>query len=111
MTVRARSETWVSAVYLTTLCLRWTPLGVLLPIFVLLMQDRGLNLAEIGIALAIQSAVAMAAEIPSGRLADRYGQRLTLWLGTLLRAASLISLLFARSLTGFCLAWALVRQP
>lgn len=107
MTSHDPSPSRVAALYLATLGFRWTPLGIILPVFVLLMQDRGLGLAEVGIALAVQSAVAMAAEIPSGRLADRYGQRLTLLLGSLLRAGSLITLLLAGSLTIFCLAWAL----
>lgn len=55
--------------------LRWFPSGVVLPVLVLLMRERGLTLAEVGLVLAIYSLVTAALELPTGGVADVIGRR------------------------------------
>ena len=61
--------------YLLLLALRWFPVGLELPILVLLPLDRGLSLAEIGLAVSFQGFVVLGLELPTGGLADSWGRR------------------------------------
>ncbi|HEX8121970.1 MAG TPA: MFS transporter [Solirubrobacteraceae bacterium] len=86
--------------------LRWLPLGIGLPFFVLLPIDRGLGLGEVGVMWAAHSIVAIICEVPSGGLADSIGRRPTLLMGGTLTAAALAGLAVATGLVGFMLATA-----
>jgi len=55
--------------------LRWLPTGMLIPVLVVLMQDRGLTLAQVGMVSATQSIVVLLLELPTGGLADAVGRR------------------------------------
>jgi MFS family permease len=55
--------------------LRWIPTGLSVIVFVLLMTERGLSLAEIGVGTAAQGVVMLVLELPSGGLADALGRR------------------------------------
>lgn len=92
--------------YLAVLSFRWIPLGLLLPIFVVLMLDAGLSFAAIGAALALQSVTALLLEVPAGVAADRWGQRPVLLAGSAIRVAGLVVLVHASSFEAFALAWA-----
>ena len=61
--------------YHLLLALRWLPSGLFMTVFVLLMSDRGLSLAEIGVGTATQGLVMLALELPSGGLADALGRK------------------------------------
>ncbi|MCT2586972.1 MFS transporter [Actinophytocola gossypii] len=61
--------------YLVLLALRWFPVGLWVPITVLLPLDRGLTLAEAGLAASIQGFVVLALELPTGGLSDSWGRR------------------------------------
>jgi MFS transporter, DHA1 family, tetracycline resistance protein len=65
----------VRARYLLLLALRWFPVGLELPILVLLPLDRGLTLAEVGFAFSLQGFVVLALELPTGGLSDSWGRR------------------------------------
>ena len=86
--------------------LRWLPLGVALPFFVLLPQDRGLGLGEVGLVFGVHSVFAIVFEVPSGGLADAIGRRATLVAGGLLTVASLATFAVASSIVAFMLATA-----
>jgi MFS family permease len=58
----------------------------LYPLYALLFADTGLSDAEISGLFALWSAVGIAAELPSGALADRFGRRAALVVGALLQA-------------------------
>src|SRR5919107_3080726 len=67
----------------------WALLGdlvALYPLYALLFADTGLSDAEISVLFALWSAVGIAAEVPSGALADRVGRRAALVAGALLQA-------------------------
>ena len=69
--------------------LRWLPLGVGLPFFILLPQDRGIALGAIGVIWAVHSTLSLLLEVPSGALADAIGRRTTLLVGAALTAVGL----------------------
>lgn len=54
---------------------RWFPVGLMLPVMVLLPLDRGLGLAEVGTALAVQGFVVLGLELPTGGFTDSVGRR------------------------------------
>lgn len=70
--------------YHLLLALRWLPSGLFMTVFVLLMQERGLSLAAIGVGTAAQGLVMLALELPSGGLADALGRKPVLVLATTL---------------------------
>jgi MFS family permease len=61
--------------YLLLTGLRWLPVGLLIPIFVLVPLSRGLSLTEIGVVFAVQGIVVLALELPTGGLSDALGRR------------------------------------
>ena len=61
--------------FLLLLGLRWLATGLLMPVALLLPLERGLTIAEIGIAMAAQGIVVIVMEVPSGALADSWGRR------------------------------------
>jgi hypothetical protein len=84
--------------------LRWFPVGLYIPVAVLLMQARGLDLATIGGLYAIYGVVTVALELPTGGLADVVGRRLVLVLAALAAATSLAIAAFAHSVEIFAVA-------
>jgi MFS family permease len=75
--------------YLVLLALRWLPVGLWVPITILLPLDRGLTLAQAGLALSLQGFVVLALELPTGGLSDSWGRRPVLLLAG---AVSLVSM-------------------
>lgn len=61
--------------FLVLRALRWLPTGLLIPVMVLLMVERGFSLAQIGLIGAAQGAVVLLLELPTGGLADALGRR------------------------------------
>ncbi len=55
--------------------LRWLPVGLMVPIFVVLPTARGIPLTAVGPLLAAYSAAAIVLELPTGGMADRFGRR------------------------------------
>jgi hypothetical protein len=73
--------------YLVLVGLRWLPVGLLMPIFVLWPLSRGLSLTEIGLVFSVQGFIVLALELPTGGLSDSLGRR------PVLLAASVVALL------------------
>lgn len=71
---------------------RWLPTGLLIPVLVLLLLDRGLTLGQIGLVTAAQGLVVMLLELPTGALADALGRRRVL-LGAIGAQAAAVALL------------------
>ena len=74
---------------------------------VLLMTERGLSLAQIGLCVTVFSIVTVTLELPTGGLADALGHRPVLVLAGLMTTAGLLLLTVADSTALFALAWAL----
>jgi MFS family permease len=87
-----RSLTWR---YHVLLALRFVPTGLMITVFVLLLQDRGLSLGEIGLGTAAQGLVMLVLELPSGGLADAVGRKPVTVVATLFSMAALVVLLVA----------------
>ncbi|MFV2020093.1 MFS transporter [Micromonospora sp. LOL_023] len=61
--------------YLILHGLRWAPTGLLIPVTVLLMLERGLALPQIGLVVAAQGLAVLLLELPTGGLADAVGRK------------------------------------
>ena len=86
--------------------LRWLPTGLLIPVTAVLMQSRGLSLAQIGLVMAVQGAVVVVLELPTGGLSDALGRRPVLLAASALDVVSVLLLLTAHSPGAFMLATA-----
>lgn len=93
--------------YLFLLFLRWFPVGLWVPIVVLLPLDRGLTLAEAGLAASLQGFVVLALELPTGGLSDSWGRRPVLLLSSVIAIASVTVLIFADTFAMFAVVWVL----
>jgi MFS family permease len=87
--------------------LRWLPVGIAVPVSVLLATARGLSPADIGVTLAVYGAVTLLLELPTGGLADAIGHRPVLALSGLFTTAGLLTMAIADSMLVFAVAWAL----
>lgn len=93
--------------FLVLTALRWAPVGLLMPVLVLLPLERGLTLAQVGVAAAAQGVVVLALELPTGGFADAWGRRRVLVLAGVVGIASVVLLLLARDPAAFAVAFAL----
>ncbi|GLW06261.1 hypothetical protein Misp01_13910 [Microtetraspora sp. NBRC 13810] len=84
--------------------LSWLPTGLTIAPMVLLMSERGLSVAEIGLVSAIYSALCIALELPTGGLADVIGRRWTLAASAAFALAGVAMMAFATSLWPFALS-------
>jgi hypothetical protein len=87
--------------------LRWLPVGLMVPVLVLLPLERGLSLAEYGSAAAVQGIVVLLLELPTGGLTDALGRRPVLLLAGVLGLASTAVLTFADSYALFFVVYLL----
>lgn len=94
--------------FLVLTALRWLPVGLIVPVVVLLPLDRGLSLGEIGAALSVQGLVVLVLELPTGGLADAWGRRPVLLLSSALALASYVTVLAAHHAATLALAYALM---
>ncbi|WP_278237401.1 MFS transporter [Isoptericola sp. AK164] len=78
--------------------LRWFPTGLTLPVTVLLLQQRGLDLAAVGLLVALHSAVTVALELPTGGVADVVGRRPVLTVASALSVLAAVLLAVGTSL-------------
>ncbi|MFC4064913.1 MFS transporter [Actinoplanes subglobosus] len=83
--------------FLILTALRWLPVGLLVPVLVLLPLERGLTIVQVGSAVAIQGIVVLLLELPTGGLADALGRRPVLLVAGLVNLASLALLAVADS--------------
>jgi MFS family permease len=84
--------------------LRWFPTGLGLPLIAVLMQSRGLSLAEIGMVAATQGVVVVVLELPTGGLADALGRRPVLLAASAFDVVAVALLITAHSPAGFLAA-------
>jgi MFS family permease len=77
--------------------LRWFPIGLVVPVTVLIKEARGLDVATIGQLMALYSVVTLILELPTGGLADVIGRRGVVVLSSLTTALGLGVLAIATS--------------
>jgi MFS family permease len=90
--------------YLFLTALRWLPVGLVIPIFVLVPLSRGLTLTEIGLVFATQGLVVLALELPTGGLSDALGRRPVLLLASVVAILSMGLFTIADSVAMFMAA-------
>lgn len=93
--------------FLFLLGLRWFPVGLMIPVHVLLPLERGLTIAQLGAAAAAQGLIVLILELPTGGLSDAMGRRPVLLLAGVVNLASLTLLSVADSVTLFVVVFAL----
>jgi MFS family permease len=86
---------------------RWFPVGLVVPVLVLLLLDRGFSLAELGLAMALQGIIVFALELPTGGLSDTIGRRPVLVGATAVDCVAVVVLLAAHSMQMLLIFWAL----
>lgn len=79
-------------------------LGLVTPVQVLVLVDRGVDPSVIGLVFAVLALAAVVAELPGGAVADVYGHRVALCTGHLLMGAGLVGFAFAQDQLGFVVA-------
>ena len=90
--------------YLVLHGLRWLPSGLLIPVMVLLMLERGIGLSQIGLIFAIQGFVVLGLELPTGGLADALGRKPVLVAAAVFSLASLAMFAVAQTVWMFAVA-------
>ncbi len=90
--------------YVGLTALRWFPVGITLPVTVLLALSRGLTLAEVGAVFVVHSVTVVLLELPTGGLADALGRRPVLAASALLNMSSCAAYATADGVPGFVLA-------
>lgn len=99
LTVRSATRRLVILTALT-----WLPVGLTVPVMVLLAQSRGLSLADVGLLFAVYGLLLAGLELPTGGLADVIGRKPVLLASTGLHLAGALAFAFAHSLPAFLLA-------
>ena len=90
--------------YVGLTALRWLPVGITIPVTVLLALSRGLSLAEVGAVFVVHSITVVLLELPTGGLADAVGRRPVLVASGLLHVGSCAAYATADGVPGFVLA-------
>ncbi|AGZ44410.1 MFS transporter [Actinoplanes friuliensis] len=93
--------------FLWLIALRWLPVGLMIPITVLLPLDRGLTLAQYGSAAALQGILVLLLELPTGGLSDAIGRRPVLLLAGVVEIGALTLLTFADTVVLFLIFYTL----
>jgi len=93
--------------FLVLTALRWLPVGLLVPVMVLLPLERGLTLSQLGLAVSLQGFVVLVLELPTGGVADSLGRRRVLLAASVVGIASVGLLLGAHSFAAFAGVYAL----
>ena len=94
--------------YVGLTALRWLPVGLSVPVSVLLAQSRGLSVAQVGLVFAVYGMVCLVLELPTGGLADAIGRRPVLVLSGSLHLLGLLGLAVAPNLPAFIAAISLI---
>lgn len=84
---------------------RWLPTGIGIPVLTILLQQRGMSLATIGLLSGLSSLVVVLLELPTSGLADTLGRRPVLLAAGGLSVASTSVTAFAGSAALFAVSW------
>jgi MFS family permease len=78
-----------------------------IPIWVVFLQDKGVSLTQIGILESVAWILTAGLEVPSGALADRWGRKASMAVGTFLYSAAMLLILADALSPAFLLGYAL----
>ncbi|MFC4012397.1 MFS transporter [Nonomuraea purpurea] len=96
MTARSALRRYMLVSFLT-----WLPIGLMMAPMVLLMTERGLSLAQVGLTITVFSVVTVGLELPTGGLADVVGRRMVLAVSAALTVAAFVLLSVSTTLWMF----------
>lgn len=99
LTVRSATRRLVVLTALT-----WLPVGLTVPVMVLLAQSRSLSLGDVGLLFAVYGLLLAGLELPTGGLADVIGRKPVLLASAGLHLAGSLAFAVAHSLPAFLLA-------
>ncbi len=85
-------------------CLRWFPVGLVIPVQILLLSARGLTLAQVGQLMAVYGITTLLMELPTGGLADSWGRRPVVVASALVQAVGFLILALSASLPAIVVA-------
>ena len=74
---------------------------LIVPVFVLFLQDNGLSMREIFVLQAVFSVSVLLMEVPSGYFSDRVGRRITMILGSVFAFFGILAYSLAHNFWGF----------
>lgn len=94
--------------YQVVMALRWLGVGAVAPFVFILMQERGLTLAEIGVTVAVYGLTVAVLELPTGGMADALGRRPVLAAASTITLCATLVLFLAESQPVFLVGWALL---
>jgi len=98
----------IKGVYFTVTALTWLAVAIPLPVSVLFMKARGIDLFQLGVIMGVYSLVIVLLELPTGGLADAIGRKTVSLLAQGLNLAAGMVLLLSFSFEGFLLAMILL---
>jgi MFS family permease len=90
--------------YLINQTAHWFIVGLLFPVLILIILDKGLDLFQAGAILAVYSGTAVALELPTGGLSDSIGRKKVYILALSVNILAIISFLLASSFATVALA-------
>ncbi len=96
--MRVQTRFWILS------ALRWLPTGLLIPVHALLPLERGLTIAELGAAFAVQGIVVLCLELPTGGFADAMGRKPVFLASAVVALSSYVVFALADSVFWFALA-------
>src|SRR3989338_7443408 len=86
-----------------------SPLLFFMPAFIIIyFQNLGISLFQLGILMAVSHLASLIFEVPTGALADIFGRKFSVLLGTLLLGIAFLSLFFVTSFVGVLLIFAFI---
>jgi MFS family permease len=101
--------------YLVKVSLDHFAFGLTIPIGVVWQLSRGINIEQVAVVVSIMTVVTLVTDIPTGVLADKYGRKPSLVLGSAILGLSVSVLAVSHSFLMFCiygvlsgLGWALL---
>ena len=77
---------------------------LIVPVFVLFLQENGLSMKEVFLLQATFSVAVLAMEVPSGYFSDRVGRKITMIMGSVLGFLAMLLYCFAQNFWGFFVA-------
>ena len=89
-------------------CLHWFMVGLVLPVLSLFVLEKGMDYLRLGILVAIYSGVTVAAELPTGGLADSLGRKKVYLLSLCCNALGALLLLAASAFPLLALGFAVL---
>ena len=83
---------------------RWFPVGLTIGVTTLLVLERGMSLAQLGVIFAMQGFVVLGLELPTGGFADALGRRPVLVASAVVALVSALVFITSHTFTGFVVA-------